>query len=221
MSASDFGSLSITLQSPKTTTETLPVEISALRKVWHTLTRKPRPVTTFERPHFHTIKVCEYDDAAKLSDILTRAESQGYTVPSVIVNSVYGTDELVNGRTPAMAEIMALFEAIQDDEYQWAAYVAYVQDSDHGWNVELSETWRKNVYHGEYESPEAFAQYWAWETSGDVNVPKGSWGETESKTLMDALPKYLSIDWTETAEALEGDGFTFIRYNGMTHVYSF
>jgi hypothetical protein len=218
---SDFGSLSITLQSPKTFTETLPVEVSTVRKMWHTLTRKPLPTITYERPHFHTLTVNEYHDASTLSDLLHRCEEKGYTVPSVVVDHLYGTDELVNGASPSMAEIMALFEAIQDDENSWSAYVAYVQDSDYGWNVELSETWRENVYHGEYDSPEAFAQYWAWETSGEVDVPKGSWGETESKSLMDALPKYLSIDWTDTAENLAGDGFTLIRYNGMTHVYSF
>jgi len=217
----DFNTLTITLQSPHTTTETFPVILSPLRKVWNKVTRKPLPTVTYERPYFHTFSVTEYDDAYRVGEILTRAESLGYTIPSVIVDSDYGTDDLVDGNVPSAAEVTALFTAIAEDDYNWAAYIAHVLDPDYGWTTAMSESWREESYHGSYDSPEEFAQYWAWETEGTVKVVKGPWGDEEHVALMDALPSYLSVDWTDTAENLRGDGFVYLRYNGQTHVFSF
>lgn len=197
---SDFGSITIVMQHPVTESVTTTLPASKVSRMWHKLTRKPLPTITQDIPHTHTVTVDEYADAERLARTLTHSEEYGYEFVSVQVEDAYGTTELTGEYrgNPHSAEIMALFEGVSQDEYRYAAYVAYIMEN--GWDSYLDSSRMDDIFQGEYESSADYAREFV----------------TDCYDLQ--TPDFISIDWEETADNM-GQDSSYVRHNGSTFVF--
>lgn len=178
----------------------------------------PHVIGELRIPHTHTVTVEEYSDWFAFEGLLHRAEESGYTFPSVIWTDVYGmTDELTatGAGIPNALKLSAFFDAVQQERERKEGVAAYV--TEFGWFTTLD---MDDVYYGHYDSARDFAMEYACGSQEHVVRFKGPFAyDKETVPVLSVIPKFLSIDWDDTAENLQNSGFTYVRFNGSTHVF--
>lgn len=184
---------------------TVPVIETGWQRFARLFTRKSAPTYTFDalrsRPWFHTVEFDSYSDAESARDMLERLTDKGHEIVSVVVDENGTSTELINDNNsnPNGAHVGQLLIALDEEPFQVGGLVAAVHEKGFGFADDLNE-WMGDNYHGEWESPAAYAE----------NLYDDCYSGDSS-----GMPDWVVTDWDASAEQLGYD------YDYVTHPESY
>lgn len=205
-----FNLMTVALQTTvlRDVVETVNVKESKVQRFMRLFTRKDAPTTQVsvirEVDAFRTLDFDESHDAEKVRPILDKMTDNGWEIVSIVVEANGMSYEMVDGfnSSPTGDHVGTLLVALTDNhEYRQTGLIAAVKE--YGFGTDLTSEWMDDHYHGEWDSPAAYAE----------NL-------VEDCYTCD-IPSFVSIDWEDTANELGYDyDYVTDAENYNTHVFS-
>lgn len=205
-----FDMMTVALQTSvmRDVVETREVKETKLQRFVRLFTRKDVPTTqvevTREVDAFRTLEFDDSHNAETVRPMLERMTENGWEIVSVVVEADGLSYEMVDGynSSPSGDHVGTLLVALTDThEMRQIGLIAAVKE--YGFGTDLTSEWMDDHYHGEWDSPAAYAE----------NL-------VEDCYSLD-IPAFVSIDWDDTADELGYDyDYVTDAENYSTHVFS-
>lgn len=191
------------------------VPVNWIKRTWLNMRGQTLPTVTVptlvsvEMPSLYTIHVDEDTDADEFEErIISSLNPKGnnHSIVSLLWETDFSRDiELyAPNQCPTGEELANFVHLMVEGDYASRtpdAYAAAV--SEYGWDTyHLSDEWFQDNYHGQWDSPAAYAENLADDT-GAVNTDNADW---------------VVIDWDASAEQLSYD-YDFVTFNFDSHVF--
>lgn len=205
-----FDLMTVALQTTvlRDVVETVNVKESKVQRFVRLFTRKDAPTTQVsvirEVDAFRTLDFDDSHDAETVRPMLEKMTDNGWEIVSTVVKADGMSYEMVDGfnSSPTGDSVGTLLVALTDgNEYRHTGLIAAVKE--YGFDTDLTSEWMDDHYHGEWNSPEEYAE----------NLVEDCYNVK--------IPDFVSIDWEYTARDLGYDyDYVTDAENYNTHVFS-
>lgn len=191
------------------------VPVNWFRRTWLNMRGQSLPTVSVptlvskEFPSLYTITVDEDTDADDFGERITSAlnpDGNNHSIVSLLWETSFRPVDLYEGEysAPNAEELANFVRLMVEGDYASHtpdAYAAAV--SEYGWDTgHMSDDWFQDNYHGQWDSPAAYAENLADDT-GAVDTDNADW---------------VVIDWDASADQLSYD-YDFVTFNFDSHVF--
>lgn len=206
---SEFKSMSVVVQSPKTFIE--PVKLSPLKSFWHRVTGKDVP--TVEFPHLHTIELDDTHDASMVENLFDRLDTAEYELVSLIVDGYDFTEEMVK-HVHYLSNVPLFFEALINDSYNADVICAFITERD----CADVENWMDPI-HFSGSSHEEVVTEWM-EVFHKVYTPVYRSYRDDDYVETAPVPSWMTVDWEDTLDSIARDNSSsVVEFGGMVYFF--
>jgi hypothetical protein len=182
--------------------------------------------------HFHTItfddtypffaslsfseKRRDWQDHSGLDDVFHRFDKSGYEIVSAVVEyDGYWKEEMVSGNGVTSTDLLAFFEALQENPQDAGSLIAYVRIN----GMEYASQW-EDVIKFSGDSKSAVAQEWHDEIGTKLFKQVYKPGRFSTEYEATDIPDYLSVDWEDTADVIaNNEGMSLECLNGTWYLF--
>jgi hypothetical protein len=169
-------------------------------------------------PYFHSIDLATNNNTTSdIESLSARVDNAGWEIVSVVVHyDGYAQEMVTKMYKPDYFELLDFFDLLCDNIYQADSIVAYINY----FGFAEVNTWDDSIKYSS-DSKAGLAQQWESEMGEKLYKEEYNPKKFTCEYVNAEIPKYLVIDWTNTADVIAAnENMSITHLNGTWYMFS-